>query len=160
MAIGFYDSPAGLLKITATELGISEVSFVSNQSNDPMVVQDQDSIVENGIRQLKQYFEGQLKAFDLPLDPIGTPFQKQVWHSLKQIPFGKTVSYLDIAKLLGDPNKIRAVGGANGKNPIAIIVPCHRVIGSDGSLTGYAGGMDKKRWLLQFEGGLPRELFA
>src|SRR6185437_1776272 len=99
-------------------------------------------------------------TFSIPLNPRGTDFQKQVWAELQNIPLGKTTSYLELAKKLGDAKKIRAVGGANSKNPIAIIVPCHRVIGSDGSMTGYAGGMDKKRWLLQFEGSIQQDLFT
>lgn len=101
--------------------------------------------------QLQQYFRGERTEFDLKLNPGGTEFQKRVWQSLLSIPFGKTTSYLDLAKDLGDPLAIRAVAAANGKNPLWIIIPCHRVIGSDGSLTGYAGGLWRKKWLLEHE---------
>jgi methylated-DNA-[protein]-cysteine S-methyltransferase len=101
--------------------------------------------------QLKEYFEGIRDSFDLPLSPAGTPFQKRVWTFLQQIPFGQTISYLELAKRLGDPKVIRAAGTANGKNPIAIIIPCHRVIGSNGDLVGYAGGLENKKWLLDHE---------
>jgi len=102
-------------------------------------------------QQLEAYFEGELHTFDLPLSPQGTVFQKRVWEELKLIPIGKTSTYLRVAQQLGDRKAIRAVGTANGRNPISIIVPCHRVIGSDGSLTGYAGGLWRKRWLLEHE---------
>jgi len=101
--------------------------------------------------QLREYFQGSREQFDLPLSPKGTPFQKKVWSELQRIPFGKTISYLELARLLGDPKVIRASASANGKNPIAIIIPCHRVIGTNGSLVGYAGGLANKKWLLDFE---------
>ena len=101
--------------------------------------------------QLKAYFNNKLKTFDLKLNPEGTDFQKKVWKQLEKIPYGKTISYLDLAKQLGDAKTIRAAASANGKNPLWIIVPCHRVIGTDGSLTGYAGGLHRKQWLLNHE---------
>lgn len=103
------------------------------------------------IEQLEQYFEGERKDFTLKLNPQGTEFQKKVWQALQTIPFGKTASYMELSKQLGDPLAIRAVAAANGKNPLWIIVPCHRIIGSDGSLTGYAGGLWRKKWLLEHE---------
>ncbi|MCA8974064.1 MAG: methylated-DNA--[protein]-cysteine S-methyltransferase [Planctomycetes bacterium] len=106
-------------------------------------------------RQLAEYFAGRRREFELPLAPRGTPFQLEVWAALRTIPFGSTCSYADIAARIGRPNAVRAVGAANGRNPIAIIVPCHRVIGRDGSLTGYAGGLDRKRRLLQHERTVP-----
>ena len=109
--------------------------------------------------QLEEYFAGTRKKFDVPLDLEGTDFQKKVWEELKKIPYGKTISYKTLAEKLGDVKSIRAVGKANGQNPIAIIIPCHRVIGSDGSLTGYAGGLDIKEKLLHLEGALNPELF-
>ena len=102
-------------------------------------------------RQLEAYFAGELTEFDLPLNPRGTEFQKQVWQELQNIPFGVTISYGDLAERIGNPNSSRAVGAANGRNPISIIVPCHRVIGSNGKLTGYGGGMERKEWLLAHE---------
>jgi methylated-DNA-[protein]-cysteine S-methyltransferase len=104
-------------------------------------------------RQLDAYFAGQLQAFDLPLDLAGTPFQRRVWTELLRIPFGETVTYGELAAVLGKPSASRAVGLANGRNPVSIVVPCHRVIGSDGSLTGYGGGVDRKRFLLALERG-------
>lgn len=103
-------------------------------------------------RQLAEYFAGNRQAFDLKLAPQGTPFQRAVWRALGEIPFGTTCCYADIARRIGRPTAVRAVGAANGRNPVAIVVPCHRVIGRDGSLTGYAGGLDRKRWLLEHEG--------
>ena len=108
----------------------------------------------NAIEQLEQYFAGARVAFDLELDMRGTQFQKDVWNALLTIPCGETRSYGEIAKQIGRPDRARAVGAANGSNPISIIVPCHRVIGSDGSLTGYGGGLDRKRWLLEHESGV------
>ena len=114
--------------------------------------------------QLSQYFEGQRQTFDLQLKPVGTPFQQQVWQELVEIPFGTTITYAQLAQRIGRHSASRAVGHANSRNPISIVVPCHRVIGADGKLTGYAGGLDKKRWLLDFEGtvtgGEQRNLFT
>jgi methylated-DNA-[protein]-cysteine S-methyltransferase len=110
---------------------------------------------------MDEYFEGSRKEFQLPLAPEGTDFQKRVWSELLNIPYGATCSYLDVARALGDANAIRAVGAANGRNPISIIIPCHRVIGADGSLTGYGGGLWRKEWLLRHEGVRAlNELFA
>ena len=104
-------------------------------------------------RQLREYFGGERRAFDLPLSPRGTDFQQRVWRALREIPFGETWSYADLARRAGRPGSARAAGAANGKNPLSIVVPCHRVIGADGSLTGYAGGLAAKRWLLEHEAG-------
>ncbi len=107
---------------------------------------------------LDRYFDGDLKAIDaLPVDPGGTPFQARVWKALRGIPVGRTAAYGELAKRLGDPKAVRAVGLANGQNPIAVVIPCHRVIGADGSLVGYGGGIERKRWLLAHEGALPAE---
>jgi methylated-DNA-[protein]-cysteine S-methyltransferase len=110
--------------------------------------------------QLQQYFSGELKEFNLKLNPEGTVFQKKVWQALQNIPYGKTASYMELAKELGDPLAIRAVAAANGKNPLWILVPCHRVIGSDGSLTGYAGGLWRKKWLLDHEQPVKQQSLA
>ena len=107
--------------------------------------------LEDCVMQLNEYFEGSRKHFDLKLNPQGTDFQKNIWKLLQSIPYGKTTSYLNLSKQYGDVKSIRAIANANGKNPLWIIVPCHRVIGSDGSLTGYAGGLHRKRWLLEHE---------
>ena len=112
-------------------------------------------------RQLGDYFSGTRRHFDLPLAPRGTPFQLGVWRALSTIPYGATISYRELAERIGQPSAMRAVGAANGRNPLPIVVPCHRVIGADGSLTGFGGGLPTKRFLLQLEGALPRDdLFA
>ncbi len=102
-------------------------------------------------RQLQEYFDGTRTTFDLPLNPSGTDFQRRVWQKLQAIPFGVTISYGELARRIGDPNASRAVGLANGRNPLSIVIPCHRVIGANGKLTGYAGGIERKQWLLKFE---------
>jgi len=149
-AIAPYLSPMGWLEIRAGEHGIVSLSF-----RDAEVAATNTSPFLNACtKELDAYFKGSLKTFGVPLDLKGTEFQLNVWTELLKIPFGETVSYLHIAEALGDPGSTRAVGNANGKNPVAIIVPCHRVIGSQGSLVGYSGGMDKKKWLLEFERNL------
>ncbi len=112
------------------------------------------SVLQAAMEQLELYFEGELQAFDLPLEFNGTPFQNDVWKALQEIPFGKVRSYSDIATAIGRPKAVRAVGAAIGANPIAIVIPCHRVIGSNGTLTGFAGGLDRKSWLLELENAL------
>ena len=111
-----------------------------------------DSLLDEARRQLVAYFAGRLRAFDLPLAPNGTDFQRRVWSALREIPFGTTISYAELARRVSSVAAVRAVGAANGRNPIPIIVPCHRVIGSDGSLTGFGGGLPRKQWLLRHEG--------
>ena len=143
----YYHSPIGIIRIESTENGISLLVFV-----DDAEMESQENEMESPwLEQLNEYFQKKRKIFDLPLDLKGTEFQKKVWNELLKIPFGKTISYKDLAIKLGDLKAIRAVGTANGANPVSIIVPCHRVIGSDGSLTGYAGGLWRKRWLLEHE---------
>ena len=146
----YYHSPVGLLKIAGTEHYISEVEFQDTTeiptSNDVL-----PAMLIQCTEQLIQYFNGQRRVFDIPLHQSGTPFQQDVWNLLTTIPFGKTISYLDLARKTGDPKATRAVANANGKNKIAIIIPCHRVIGSNRDLTGYAGGIQRKRWLLEHE---------
>ncbi len=112
-----------------------------------------DSLLDEARRQLVAYFAGRLRAFDLPLAPNGTDFQRRVWSALREIPFGAAISYAELARRVSNAAAVRAVGAANGRNPIPIIVPCHRVIGSDGSLTGFGGGLARKQWLLKHEGG-------
>jgi methylated-DNA-[protein]-cysteine S-methyltransferase len=111
-----------------------------------------DAALEPAARQLAAYFAGERTSFDMPLDLHGTEFQRRVWQALLAIPFGETTSYGEIARRIGAPSAVRAVGGAVGRNPISIVVPCHRVVGSNGSLTGFGGGLDRKRWLLSHEG--------
>jgi methylated-DNA-[protein]-cysteine S-methyltransferase len=143
-----FDSPVGLLVLTSDEKNLTSISFnpKSNSSTDYV-----PEILSNTSKQLKEYFEGIRKEFNLNLNPYGTNFQQEVWQFVKSVPYGKTVTYLDIALQTGSKNNTRAVGLANGRNPIPIIIPCHRVIGTDGKLTGYAGGIERKRWLLQHE---------
>ncbi len=119
---------------------------------------EQGSPLDRLQAQLEQYFAGQRQSFDLPLRPEGTPFQLEVWQALREIPFGVTISYAELASRVGRPRASRAVGAANGKNPLSIVVPCHRVIGADGSLTGFGGGLEAKRTLLEHEGSVPRRL--
>jgi len=147
----FFESPLGPLRLVCNEKAVMEVQFcekmeVSDDSLPPISLKLEE--------QLKAFFDGTLLIFDLNLCPQGTDFQKRVWRELVNIPFGKTASYLEMAVKLGDPKVIRAAASANGKNSIAIIIPCHRVIGKDGSLTGYAGGLHRKKWLLDHENRL------
>lgn len=142
------ESPIGLLKIIGDAEGIQEVSFLNNEVQPTTEIPDS---LKRCVNQLKEYFVGTRTEFDVKLNPKGTEFQKKIWKILTEIPYSKTRSYLDQSKIFGDVKSIRAVAAANGKNPIAIIIPCHRVIGSDGSLTGYAGGIWRKKWLINHE---------
>jgi len=147
------ESPVGKLLMAADEQGLRQVSFESSKraaSVPPDWSEDKAPFAEV-IRQLQAYFRGELKAFDLPLAPEGTEFQLLVWNSLRTIPYGETISYAQLAQNIGNPKAVRAVGLANGCNPIPIIIPCHRVIGSDGSLTGFGGGLPNKKKLLALE---------
>lgn len=149
----YYQSPVGLLQIEGTDHFISKVHFVDeadkimagtgNNELPPMAIQ--------AVEQLIEYFHGQRRIFELPISQEGTPFQQKVWAELMNIPYGKTISYLELSHRLGDPKVIRAAAAANGKNDVAIIVPCHRVIGANNQLVGYAGGLPRKKWLLQHE---------
>lgn len=150
----YYQSPLGLLRIGGTDTYISEISFIDNidgtkdhgfmnGSMPPLMIQC--------IEELIQYFQGQRRVFDFPVWQEGTAFQQRVWNELCGIPFGKTLSYLDMSRRLGDPKAIRAAAAANGRNQVAIVVPCHRVIGSKRDLVGYAGGLWRKKWLLDHE---------
>ena len=147
----YYQSPVGLLKISGTEDCIVEVSFHDTSQKPAVRKKNMTPLLIQCIEQLIQYFNGQLQRFQLPLNQPGTVFQKEVWNELTQIPFAKTISYLELARRTGDSKATRAVANANGKNNIAIIVPCHRVIGSNGELTGYVGGLWRKKWLLEHE---------
>lgn len=143
-------SPLGILELIYSDEAISGLGFINEEEKSLELNSIHPLFIETQT-QLKSYFEGKLKQFDLPLKPNGTDFQKRVWNELLTIPFGETNTYLGMAKQLGDEKVIRAAGSANGKNPIGIIIPCHRVIGSDGSLVGYAGGLWRKKWLLELE---------
>ncbi|MEE4196043.1 MAG: methylated-DNA--[protein]-cysteine S-methyltransferase [Bacteroidales bacterium] len=150
MTEAFYKSPVGYLNIVANERDIINIEFSDVYYKMRMI----PAQIQRCIKQLDEYFRGERKTFTLSINPAGTEFQAKVWNLLLQIPYGTTISYLDLARKLGDENALRAVASANGKNPIPIIIPCHRVIGHDGSLTGYAGGLLKKQWLLEHEGAI------
>lgn len=146
----YTSTPIGTLKVSANQTGITAVGFVDSTTD---VCANPNDLTESAIRQLDAYFCGQQTQFDLPLNPAGTVFQKSVWQALLSIQYGETNSYQYIADIIGNPKACRAVGAANGRNPIALIIPCHRIIGASGKLTGYAGGLDKKQWLLRLENG-------
>jgi methylated-DNA-[protein]-cysteine S-methyltransferase len=147
MEITYIKTPLGITKIVGDQDGVSVIS-VSNEGEASATI---PIVLQEAVSQLSDYFEGQRIDFTFKLNPSGTEFQQKVWKGLLEIPFGKTMSYLELSKKLGDVKAIRAVASANGKNPLWIVVPCHRVIGTDGSLTGYAGGLWRKKWLLEHE---------
>ncbi|MEH6679672.1 MAG: methylated-DNA--[protein]-cysteine S-methyltransferase [Sediminicola sp.] len=148
METAFVQTPLGTAQLTGDREGLSSISVLDAAVLPTDIL---PKVLEDAAYQLREYFDGRRQTFSLSLNPEGTEFQKKVWKELLTIPFGKTVSYMDLSKKLGDPKAIRAVAAANGKNPLWIVVPCHRVIGSDGSLTGYAGGLMRKQWLLDHE---------
>lgn len=154
----FLKTPIGICSIRGDTNGISEIKILED-----VVINPSENIPEElkpAVDQLMQYFSGERQEFQFKLNPSGTEFQKKVWRALQKIPFGKTCSYMQLSKELGDPKAIRAVASANGKNPLWVVIPCHRVIGSDGSLTGYAGGLWRKKWLLDHENPpIQQELF-
>ncbi|MAO65872.1 MAG: methyltransferase [Balneola sp.] len=149
MYVSYYKSPVGYLRILSDGSAITEIKFMDSDGPE-----DPDTHTESARTQLREYFEGNRDSFQLNLQPDGTQFEQKVWEQLLEIPKGSTTSYGSLAKKIGDKNASQAVGRANGKNPIAIVIPCHRVIGSDNKLTGYAGGADRKEWLLKHEGAL------
>jgi methylated-DNA-[protein]-cysteine S-methyltransferase len=142
-------SPVGILEISGSTSGVRSILFV----NEKVEITEVPTCLQDCVNQLNEYFKGTRKQFDLVIDPVGTDFQLKVWKQLQTIPFGKTISYLDLARLTGSETNTRAVGNANGKNKINIVVPCHRVIGSNGKLTGYGGGLWRKEILLKLEMG-------
>jgi methylated-DNA-[protein]-cysteine S-methyltransferase len=148
-------SPVGKLKLVASSRALVAVLWEKERPNrvklDEMSIDPRHPILIETERQLSEYFSGKRTQFDLPLQPEGTEFQKKVWRALREIPFGKTRSYLELARTVGSPKASRAVGAANGKNPLSIVVPCHRVVGADGTLTGFAGGLKTKAALLALE---------
>jgi methylated-DNA-[protein]-cysteine S-methyltransferase len=146
----YYHSPLGLLKVAGIENYITEIAFIDEQSI-PQNSFGDNSLLHQCIEELIEYFNGKRLSFDIPVHQKGTAFQSKVWGELLNIEFGKTISYMTLAKRLGDPNCIRAAAASNGKNHVCIIVPCHRVIGSNHSLVGYAGGVWRKKWLLDHE---------
>ena len=139
-------TPIGPLCIREEDGAITAIAFTTEECSSPAT-----PLLAEAVRQLNAYFDGTLTAFDLPLRPAGTAFRLRCWEALRAIPYGKTVSYGEQARRIGNPKAVRAVGGANHHNPINIVIPCHRVVGADGSLTGYGGGVDKKAWLLMHE---------
>jgi methylated-DNA-[protein]-cysteine S-methyltransferase len=149
-SLAYYASPIGLIEIEATEAGVTSLVFVERRRR----ATGAGSMARAAVRELEEYFKEGRRVFDVPLVPGGTEFQLRVWRELATIPFGRTVSYQDIARAIGSPSAVRAVGAANGRNPISIMVPCHRVVGSDGRLTGYGGGLWRKEWLLRHEGAV------
>jgi methylated-DNA-[protein]-cysteine S-methyltransferase len=155
-------SPVGPLRLTGDGSALTGVYLSPHKygpTDFPEAARGTDPVLAEAARQLTAYFDGMLQEFVLPLSPAGTPFQRRVWAALCEIPYGATISYRALARRVAGDTSVRAVGGANGRNPISIIIPCHRVIGADGSLVGYGGGLERKRWLLQHEGTqVPLEL--
>ncbi len=143
----FFKCPLGVVKIVGDANGISEISILDEGKISVSIPKE----LEQAVIQLQEYFEGKRTHFNLKLNPKGTDFQQSVWQELLNIPYGKTLSYMELSKKIGDVKAIRAVAAANGKNPLWLVIPCHRVIGTDGSLTGYAGGLWRKKWLLELE---------
>jgi methylated-DNA-[protein]-cysteine S-methyltransferase len=152
-SVFFYDYPIGMVGIAEEDGAIARVFFSGKKKNLPGFSTAETPLIKKAAAQLAEYFNGKRRSFDLPLALHGTDFQRSVWKALQTIPAGETRSYKDIAALIGNPKAVRAVGMANNRNPIVIIVPCHRVIGSDGSLTGYGGGLPAKQYLLNLEKG-------
>jgi methylated-DNA-[protein]-cysteine S-methyltransferase len=154
IGLSYYSSPVGELLIESKDDKITVVNFLKDSKREVHVT----PVITQCIQELDEYFFKERKFFTFELDPAGSDFQKRVWNALLEIPYGKTVSYEDIAVRVGDVKTIRAVGLANGQNPIAIIIPCHRVIGKNGDLVGYGGGIENKEWLLQHEGAILKQL--
>ena len=144
METAVFRTPLGNMRLVMRDGAVTGLCFTDEAENGE---------INEGVRQVLEYFASERRDFDLPLEPEGTPFQKKVWRALMDIPYGETRTYGEIARAIGSPGAARAVGGANNKNPIAVIIPCHRVVGSGGALTGYAGGIDKKQKLLELERG-------
>lgn len=152
----FLKTPIGYLEVTCSEKGVQTLTFLDFRVRSHKTPH---RLVEP-VRQLKDYFSGNLKTFDLPIDLTGSEFQMSVWKEVMKIPFGETITYHELARRIGNPDAFRAVGGANGKNPLSVIIPCHRVIGADNRLTGYAFGLWRKKWLLEHESAfLQKDLF-
>ena len=150
--VAFLDTPIGTLQLYSNGVALTAIDWPDENVVPAQATKLEDAVLREAKQQLTQYFNKERKQFDIPLDAGGTDFQKAVWESLRRIPYGEQCSYADIARDIGRPKAVRAVGAANGRNPIPIIVPCHRVIGSNGTLTGFAGGLALKRELLALEG--------
>ena len=159
------DSPVGTLLLAASDAGLHAIEFAENRHPVKRSIDWQEGdypLLARAHLQLDEYFAGTRHVFDLPLSPQGTDFQRKVWNTLASIPYGQTISYAQLAQRIGKPSAMRAVGAANGRNPLPIVLPCHRVIGADGSLTGFGGGLPTKQFLLQLEGALApaKDLFC
>lgn len=152
--VTYYKTPIGTAKIVGNENGIQSITVMDEKIETSVKI---PKYLQNCVQQLEAYFNGNRTEFNLKLNPQGTDFQQKVWKELLNVPYGKTRSYLEQSKKLGNVKAIRAVASANGKNPIWIVIPCHRIIGSDGSLTGYAGGLWRKKWLLAHESPSPQQ---
>ena len=153
----FYESPMGRMLIVASDEGLNGLYFIDQkyyrEVEPDWVRGEKHPVVRQTAREMKEYFGGKRKEFDVPLAPEGTPFQAEVWKAISSVRYGNTITYSELARRAGHPDAIRAAGTATGRNPITIIVPCHRIIGADGSLTGYAGGLHRKRALQELESG-------
>ena len=147
-------SPLGFIKITGDIKGVTSITFLNSKTKKPTTI---PSILQNCATQLDEYFCGIRKTFTVKLNPEGTHFQKNIWENLEEIPFGNTMSYLELSKKIKNQKAVRAVANANGKNPILIIIPCHRIIGENGHLTGYSAGLHHKKWLLEHESPSPQK---
>lgn len=157
MTTAVFESPLGLVRISGDEAGVSVISCTDVSGGELMNEMSMLARpVQEAVRQLQEYFAGERQTFDFLMNPTGTDFQQTVWKALLDVPFGTTLSYLALSRRMGDEKAIRAVAAANGRNPLWIVIPCHRIIGSDGSLTGYAGGLWRKKWLLEHEGAFAR----
>jgi methylated-DNA-[protein]-cysteine S-methyltransferase len=152
MASTVIASPVGSLRLQADDGGLTGIWFVGNGEPERGDL-DSDPVLRAAAEQLAEYFAGRRTGFELPLAATGTPFQRAVWDALQEIPYGRTWSYADVALHIGNPRAVRAVGAANGRNPLPIVVPCHRVVGANGTLAGYGGGLENKRILLDLESG-------
>lgn len=150
----FFNSPIGVLILTSDTHAIRALQFGSEDKLTDFKIGDSPAVLQQAHHQLRQYFLNERRSFSLPLDPSGTDFQQKVWNEIQKIPYGKTTTYSDLSIRLGKPAAVRAIGRANGQNPIPLIIPCHRIIGSNQKLTGYSGGIARKQWLLRHEGAL------
>jgi methylated-DNA-[protein]-cysteine S-methyltransferase len=157
-----YESPLGPVIAIADAEGIISIDFIkakyAKRIERDWVEDATDPVLGRCFDQLREYFAGKRREFDLPLSPHGTPFQERVWQEIARVPYGETISYGELARRAGAPGQARAAGAATGRNPVAVVVPCHRIVGADGSLTGYAGGLERKQGLLELEGVLQRSL--
>ncbi|GAB4033565.1 methylated-DNA--[protein]-cysteine S-methyltransferase [Spirosoma gilvum] len=151
-----FKSPLGWVRVAGDANGVSVISCTDVSPSETTSDQAIAEPVQQAVQQLQEYFAGTRQTFDFPMNPAGTEFQQSVWKALLDVPFGTTQSYLSLSRRIGDEKAIRAVAAANGRNPLWIVVPCHRIIGSDGSLTGYAGGLWRKQWLLEHEGAFAK----